>query len=125
MTTKDIIALASAGFTVEQIALLNRVDANPAAMNTGALPMQAAPAPTLCTIGAASEQSIGPVTDPAPSPAPAQAADMGTGTETAFQQLLARMDAMAINASQQPPKPTTDDILAQIINPPTLANGKE
>lgn len=87
--------------------------------------MQAAPAPTLCTIGATSEESIGPVTVPAPSPAPAQAADMGTGTETVFQQLLARMDAMAINASQQPPKPTTDDILAQIINPPTLANGKE
>lgn len=121
MTTKDIIALASAGFTVEQIALLNRVDANPAAMNTGALPMQAAPAPTLGTIGVVSEQSVGPVTVPAPSPA--QATD--TGTETAFQQLLARMDALAIGNSQQPPQPTTDDILAQIINPPSLGNGKE
>lgn len=122
MTTKEIIALASAGFTMEQIAMLNHVDAP----DTEDMPIQAAPASISSPVPRTPTQwmkKTPPVPAPSPSPSPSTATE--TAMETALQQLLARLDAMAINQSQQPIQPTADEILAQIINPPCMSGGKE
>lgn len=122
MTTKEIIALASAGFTMEQIAMLNHVDAP----DTEDMPIQAAPASISSPVPRTPTQwmkKTPPVPAPSPSPSPSTATE--TAMETALQQLLARLDAMAINQSQQPLQPTADEILAQIINPPCMSGGKE
>lgn len=124
MTTKEIIALASAGFTMEQIVMLNHADTNVDAPDTEDMPIQVAPASISSPVPRTPTQwmkKTPPVPAPSPSPSPAPS----TATETALQQLLARLDAMAINQSQQPPQPTADDILAQIINPPRMSGGKE
>ena len=81
MTREDILTLAKAGFTANQIAALNNVGTQPA-------PAPAAPAPA--------------------APAPA---------EDPLTQILGALQVNAINATQQPAVQTTDDILAEIINP--------
>lgn len=120
MTTKEIIALASAGFTMEQIAMLNHADTNVDAPDTEDMPIQAAPASISSPVPRTPTQWM-KKTPPVPAPSPSPS----TATETALQQLLARLDAMAINQSQQPHQPTADEILAQIINPPCMSGGKE
>lgn len=82
MTREDILTLAKAGFTANQIAALNNVGTQPA-------PAPAAPAPA----------------------APAAPA------EDPLTQILGALQVNAINATQQPAVQTTDDILAEIINP--------
>ena len=82
MTREDILTLAKAGFTANQIAALNNVGTQPA-------PAPAAPA----------------------APAPAAPA------EDPLTQILGALQVNAINATQQPAVQTTDDILAEIINP--------
>ena len=76
MTREDILTLAKAGFTANQIAALNNVGTQPA-------PAPAAPAPA----------------------------------EDPLTQILGALQVNAINATQQPAVQTTDDILAEIINP--------
>lgn len=49
-----------------------------------------------------------------------QPATQTTATQTdTLSQILNAIQTNAINATQQPATPTTDDILAEIINPPT------
>lgn len=120
MTTKEIIALAQAGFTVQEIAALSRLDINPQSMETGTLPVSYAPAPATPAFPPQA------VPAPAPSPSPAQAratvTDQAQAPETlqnqAFQALLDRFNRSEIANSSQPPVQTADDVLAQIINPP-------
>ena len=85
MTREDILTLAKAGFTANQIAALNNVATQPA-------PAPAAPA----------------------APAPAAPA---APAEDPLTQILGALQVNAINATQQPALQTTDDILAEIINP--------
>ena len=90
-TNNDILTLARAGFTASQISALNSVGANPPA-NT----VTPAPAPT---------QTV--------TPTPAYNAN------DTLDKILNAIQTNAIHATQQPQPQTTDDILAEIINPPT------
>ncbi len=80
-TNDDILTLARAGFTAQQIGALNSVTPIPTATVTPA------------TVTPANNDTLS--------------------------QILTAIQTNAINATQQPAQPTTDDILAEIINPPT------
>ncbi len=93
MTRDDILTLARAGFSAEQIAALSTIQ--PAL----------APAP---------DPVPAPAPDPVPAPAPSSVdallAKLGVLTDT--------IQANGINGSNQPKQETADDILAAIIAPP-------
>lgn len=100
MTNEDILTLAKAGFTAQQIAALSAVQP------------KADPAPA-------------PDPDPAPAPAPAPA--VPTPEPQTIEQVLAAVNGLNKNVQQallagssQPGSPveTTEQILANIINPP-------
>ena len=98
MDIKDIIALANAGFTAQQIA-------------TMATPPVPKPAPVPAPV---------PTPVPAPVPAPVQ-------VDPSMEQLKALTTAVQTNAiinSQLPitQPETPEDILASIINPPSIVN---
>ena len=109
MDIKDIIALANAGFTAQQIATMATTAPAPA-------PVPApAPAPA-------------PVPVPAPAPVPASA-PAPVPVDPIMEQLKALTTAVQTNAiinSQLPitQPETPEDILASIINPPTIVNNK-
>ena len=107
-TLSDVVALANAGFTAEQIAK----------MITAPAP-QPAPAP-------APQPAPAPAPQPAPAPAPQPA--QGDWFQEVLKQLGVIQQGIAqnnINQSQQPPAQTTDDILAEIIAPkPEQKGGK-
>lgn len=107
MKLDDVLTLAKAGFTAEQIAAM--IKDQPAA--APAVPAQAAPAP------AAPEPAPAPA---APAPAPARPADVNEGYKemmAAISDLSNTIKASNILGSSQPEAPTVDDILAEIINP--------
>lgn len=109
MDIKDIIALANAGFTAQQIATMATTAPAPA------------PAPTPVPA---------PVPAPAPAPAPVPApAPAPTPVDPIMEQLKALTTAVQTNAiinSQLPitQPETPEDILASIINPPSIVNNK-
>ena len=109
MDIKDIIALANAGFTAQQIATMATTAPAPA-------PVPApAPAPAPVPVPA-------PASVPAPAPAPVP-------VDPIMEQLKALTTAVQTNAiinSQLPitQPETPEDILASIINPPTIVNNK-
>lgn len=91
-TNEDILVLARAGFTASQIGALNKVGTATPTNNTN-------------LVGATA-----PTTTPA---------TVNNNTNDMLNQILGAIQTNAINATQQPATPTTDDILAEIINPPT------
>ena len=105
MDIKDIIALANAGFTAQQIA-------------------------TMATTAPAPAPAPAPVPAPAPAPAPVPApAPAPVPVDPIMEQLKALTTAVQTNAiinSQLPitQPETPEDILASIINPPTIVNNK-
>ena len=88
-STNDILTLAKAGFTAQQIGALNNVATQPA-QQTQPVVQQT--------------QQTQPVVQQT------QQTDM-------LSQIMAQLQTNAINATQQPQQQTTDDILASIINP--------
>jgi len=107
MDIKDIIALANAGFTAQQIATMATTAQAPAPVPAPAPAPVPAPAPA-------------PVPAPAPAPVP---------VDPIMEQLKALTTAVQTNAiinSQLPitQPETPEDILASIINPPTIVNNK-
>ena len=93
MNAKDIIALANAGFTADQIAKIAQADE---------------PAPA-------------PAAEPAPAPAPApeqQAPFEYANLLDKMDNLVAQIQQSAILNSDQPKEESADDILAAVINPP-------
>lgn len=107
MDIKDIIALANAGFTAQQIATMATTAPAPAPTPVPAPVPAPAPAPA-------------PVPAPAPAPAP---------VDPIMEQLKALTTAVQTNAiinSQLPitQPETPEDILASIINPPSIVNNK-
>ena len=107
MNAKDIIALANAGFTADQIAKIAQADE---------------PAPAT-----AAEPSPAPAPAAEPAPAPAQEPTPAPAQQTPFEyaNLLDKMDTLvaqiqqsAILNSAQPKEESADDILAAIIDPP-------
>lgn len=100
---EDILILAKAGFNAQQIAALNMVGAAPAP--TPAPTPEPTPAPT-----------------PEPTPAPAPAAPQGATVDDVLKSvkdLTATMQNGFIMGAQQPKPVTAEDILANIINPPS------
>lgn len=104
MTNEDILTLAKAGFTAQQIAALSAVQP------------KAEPAPT---------PAPAPAPEPAPTPAPAPA--VPAPEPQTIEQVLAAVNGLNKNVQQallagssQPGSPveTTEQILANIINPP-------
>lgn len=107
MKIEDIIALAGAGFSKQDIIKI---------AGTGSIPTPT-PAPILTPT---------PASAPAPVPVPAQ---VPGNTQDVFNQRMGvldnRLDEIArliqvgnLSNSQIPEPPTTDDMLASIINPP-------
>lgn len=111
MKIEDIIALAGAGFSKQDIIKI---------AGTGSIPTPTpapAPAPILTPT---------PASAPAPVPVPAQ---VPGNTQDVFNQRMGVLDnrldeitrliqAGNLSNSQIPEPPTTDDMLASIINPP-------
>ena len=97
MQKEDIIALARAGFTVEQIAAIAQQPDNPAPVEAPAAP---APAQT------------------APAPAPVQPAPGMDDVLKKLGVLTEAIQSSAILNSSQPKEESPDDILAAIIAPP-------
>ena len=98
---EDILILAKAGFNAQQIAALNVVGAAPAPTP--------APNPT-------------PAPAPAPAPTPAPATPQGATVDDVLKSvkdLTQTMQSGFIIGAQQPKPVTAEDILANIINPPS------
>lgn len=102
MTIPEIIALAQAGFSAQQIAA-----------------MAAAPAPAP---DPAPAPAPAPVPKPAPAPAPAPAADpvadMLSKLGVQMTNLTSAIQSSNLLSAQQPQPQTADEILATIIAPP-------
>lgn len=119
---EDILTLAKAGFTAQQIAALSVV---------GNAPAPKVVEPTQLPDG--SGVMVAPITQ-TPAPAPASApAPVVPNNPTGNPENISMADVMASIAglnktiqagallnTQQPQQPTAEDILAQIINPPSL-----
>lgn len=107
MKIDDIIALAKAGFTMEQIGELNRILAHPTPAPTPEPKSAAAPTP---------EPKSAPAPTPEPKSEPAndyqKIFEELTGIKQAIQQGNIGSDSFT------KPTRTVDDILADIINPP-------
>ena len=88
MNISDIVALAKAGFTAEQIAGLSTVK-------------EQAPTPA-----------------PAPAPAQPEQANTIADILNSIRELNTSIQANAIRQSEQPKPQTPEEILANIINPP-------
>ena len=109
MNYSDIIALARAGFTAQQIAQMAQAEPAPAPVT-----QEPAPAPV------PQEPSPAPATQPSPAPAPQPAPDQLTAILAEMQTLKQTMQAQnRQNAELIPPTPqSAQDILTSIIAPP-------
>ena len=106
-SNEDILTLAKAGFTAQQIAALNIVEKAPA---PAPVPEpQPAPAP-------APEPEPAPAPAPTPDPAPASTMDE---ILKSVQGLTQTFQNGFIMGAQQPKPVTAEEILANIINPPS------
>lgn len=106
MTNEDILTLAKAGFTAQQIAALSMTGLNK--QPAPAPQPQAAPEQPAPIVAAAPAPTAPDPATPAPAPqSPATADDV-----------LKAMQQMMLLQTQQPKQPTAEDILAEIINPP-------
>ena len=98
-TIDKVLALAAAGYNKDEISQLLAVQ-------------EAAPEPAPAPDPQPAPQ---PAPQPEPDPAP-QPAGMDA-LNARLDKLIQRMEQDSINRSNQPPKETTDDILASIIRP--------
>ena len=128
MNINDILTLANAGFSKDEITKLAAV--------TPTLTPAPAPAPTPIPVWPQqppmhpSQTPVWPsaqthMYSPAPAPAPAPTSDDSINQMLAEMSLL-RQDIQQNNIlnSQQPKVETTDDIIAKIINPPKKEGNK-
>lgn len=100
-TNDDILTLARAGFTATQISALNSIQ-TPVQVQPVVQPMQTPVQPVVQPVQTP-VQPMQPVTD--------QYGDT-------LNQILSAIQTNAINQTTQPKVQTTDEILAEIINPP-------
>ena len=113
-SNEDILTLAKAGFTAQQIAALNIVEKAPAPAPVPEPEPAPAPAP---------EPAPAPAPEPEPAPAPApDPAPASTMDEIlkSVQGLTQTFQNGFIMGAQQPKPVTAEDILANIINPPSI-----
>ena len=125
MTNDDILVLAKAGFTAQQIAALSQVQTQPPVVQA-----QTAPTPVVPVVPAAPMQPTGAMPIVA---APSQqtptggvmqqtAAPAPNSTDEilkAIGGLTTTIQSSMLQNTQQPQTPTAESILAEIINPPT------
>nr|DAG36991.1 MAG TPA: hypothetical protein [Caudoviricetes sp.] len=104
MNYEDVVALAKAGFTADQIILMQHPQDPKPAEPVPAEPAPAEPVPA----------------EPAPAE-PAAAPDLGKLIADGFEKLNETLVKTNLQQAQQPPEETVDDILATIINPPLVA----
>ena len=108
MNYEDVVALAKAGFTADQIILMQHPqDPKPAE------PAQPTPAET-------AQPAPAEPAEPAPAE-PAVTPDLGKLITDGFAKLNETLVKTNLQQAQQPPQETVDDILASIINPPLAA----
>ena len=117
MTYDDIVTLAKAGFTAEQIARLSAVQ------NTAQPTVPTAPIaqPTVPTAPIAQPTQPAVPTVPAVPPVQGQNPIPANSPDyilQAINNVNDTMRQMQINMTNQPKPETTDDIIASIINPP-------
>lgn len=112
-TINDVLTLARAGFTAAQIAAMTAAPAAPTvpAPAPAAAPAVPAPAPAVPAPAPAAAPAV-------PAPAPAAPAVPAPAPADPLEQILTQLRINALNAAQQPPTQSVDDILAEIINPP-------
>ena len=114
---EDILILAKAGFSAQQIAALNMATTTPAQ----AAPAQAAPtAPAQATPAQAAPAQAAPA-QAAPAqtaPAPTQGATVDDVLKSVKDLTATFQNGFMLN-TQQPKPVTAEDILANIINPPS------
>ena len=104
-TNNDILTLARAGFTATQISALNSIQ-TPVQIQPVVQPVQT-PVQPMQPVA----QPVQPVTQPVAQPVTDQYGDT-------LNKILSAIQTNAINQTTQPKAQTTDDILAEIINPP-------
>ena len=112
---EEILTLAKAGFTAQQIAALNMVGTTPAPAAPAA-PI-AAPAPTPAPV-AAPAPTPAPVAAPAPAPVAAPQGATADDILKAISGLSQQVTTGLIQTTPQPTPATAESILAEIINPP-------
>lgn len=114
---EEILTLAKAGFTAQQIAALNMVgSAAPTVDTTAPTAPTGSQAPTVTAPQIQQPTTPAPVAAPAPTPAP-----QGATTDDilkAISGLSAQVTTGLIQTTPQPTPATAESILAEIINPP-------
>lgn len=115
MDIKDIIALANAGFSKDDIAKIaisvNAGSTDPTPANVPAQTQTPAPTQTPANVPA-QIQTPAPAQTPEATPVDAILKELGLIKDT--------MQANALLGAQMPKPESTDDILASIINPPVI-----
>ena len=111
MTYEDIVALAKAGFTADQIAKLSAVQNT--AQPTPPAPAQPVPTQPTQPTPPVQTQPTQPTVPPAQTPY-----NSPDYILQAINSVNDTMRQMQINMSNQPKAESTDDIIASIINPP-------
>ena len=109
MTFDDIMALAKAGFTADQIARLSAVQNTAQPTPPAVPPVQTQTPPAVPPVQTQTPPAVPPVQTPYNSP---------DYILQAINSVNDTMRQMQINMSNQPKPETTDDIIASIINPP-------
>lgn len=123
---EDILTLAKAGFTAQQIAALSVVGTTPAPVAPAPV-APVAPAPIQLPDGSgvmvgnlptAAPVAPAPVAAPAPTPAPAPQGATADDILKAISGLSQQVTSGLIQTTPQPSPATAESILAEIINPP-------
>ena len=125
MKYSDIITLAQAGFTAQQIAQMAQVEAAPVPQEPAPVPQEPRGLAAILTemqtlVPATSRPTPDPQPAPAPDPQPSPAPDQLTAILAEMQTLKQTMQAQnRQNAELIPPTPqSAQDILSSIIAPP-------
>ena len=116
---EEILTLAKAGFTAQQIAALNMVGSAPATVDT-TVPTAPTGSQAPTVTAPQIQQPTTPVAAPAPTPAPTPAPQGATADDIlkAISGLSAQVTTGLIQTTPQPTPATAESILAEIINPP-------
>ena len=122
---EDILTLAKAGFTAQQIAALSIIGRNSEQAPTPAPEQAPAPAPAAQPI-VTPAATLQPTT-PAPAPVAAPAPEQAPAQSATVDDVLAAINGLGntfkqgfMQAAEQPKQPTAEQILAEIINPPQV-----
>lgn len=116
---EEILTLAKAGFTAQQIAALSQVgSAAPTVDTTVPTAPTGSQAPTVTAPQIQQPTTPAPVAAPTPAPTPAPQGATADDILKAISGLSAQVTTGLIQSTPQPTPATAESILAEIINPP-------